>query len=125
MTMPVCPTCQQSSARLLEISKDAWVNYFSCDNCQHTWNVRKPSEPDGPRRIGRITYEGRFVIVQVPAEWKPFDPLPDPSASDVWFDRLGDFEAALGGPWQREPINRQPIGKEAPDRLPEKKLPRR
>jgi len=27
------------------------------------------------KRIGRITYEGRYVIITVPDEWKVTDPL--------------------------------------------------
>jgi hypothetical protein len=103
--------------RLLEISKEAWVNYFCCDSCQHTWHVRKTAEERGLpagqiKRIGRVTSEQRYVIIEVQADWKVADPLPGPSPEDQWFDRLADFEAALKGPWDRNPINRRASGAE-------------
>jgi hypothetical protein len=118
MTIPSCSRCQSSIVRLLDISKDAWVNYYRCDSCHYTWNVRKSasergSPQDGVKRIGRVTYERRFVIVQVPAAWQVSDPLPPASLEDQWFDKLADFEAALGGPWDHRPINRQPAGEQA------------
>jgi hypothetical protein len=47
--MPVqpCPRCGQSVPRWLEASsRDAWVNYYRCDQCGHVWAVAKPGKPD-------------------------------------------------------------------------------
>jgi hypothetical protein len=115
--------------RLLDLSRDAWVNYFCCDSCHHTWHVSKtPSERGAPqdqvKRIGRMTYEQRFVIVHAPAEWRVSDPLPAPSPEDLWFDQRADFEAALRGPWDHRPINRHPLGEEPPSRPDAKGLRR-
>jgi hypothetical protein len=125
----VCPQCLKRAGRLLDISRDAWVHWFHCDSCHHTWNVPKtPLErglpQDEVKRVGHVTYEQRFVIIQVPAAGRVSDPLPKPSPEDVWFDKLATFEAALGGPWDHRPINRQPLGEEPPAR-PEAKGPRR
>jgi len=56
------------------------------------------------RRIGGQNLEGRFFIIAVPANWTENDPLPQPSADDLWFDRLTDFKAALDCPWIRRPM---------------------
>jgi len=60
------------------------------------------------RHIGGTTLEGRYFIVQVPDGWKETDPLPAPTAADLWFERLTDFKAALKGPWIHKPVRRQP-----------------
>jgi hypothetical protein len=60
------------------------------------------------KRIGRVTYERQYVILQVPDEWKTTDPLPEPSPDDQWFDSLSEFEATLNGPYDRRAINRRP-----------------
>jgi transposase-like protein len=119
--IPSCPACHQSPVRLLDRSQDAWVNSFCCDACHHTWHVPKTSAERGlaqdpVTRIGRVTYEHRFVIVHVPADWRRSDPLPTPSPADLWFDTRADFEAALEGPWDQQPINRRPAGEEPSSR---------
>lgn len=60
------------------------------------------------RRIGRRTYEGRFVIIQVPDDWTIGGPLPAANPDDQWFDSLSEFAAALGAPFDHRPINRRP-----------------
>jgi hypothetical protein len=61
------------------------------------------------KRIGRITYEGLYVIITVPADWKYGDPLPPPSPDDQWYSTSVEFLAALGGgPYDRRAINRRP-----------------
>lgn len=59
-------------------------------------------------RIGRMTYEGRYVIITAPDGWREGDPLPPADPTDKWFDKLPEFLAALDGPWDRVPIKRQP-----------------
>jgi hypothetical protein len=61
-----------------------------------------------PKLLGRVTYEGRYVIIQVPEEWKLGDALPAASPDDRWFEKLPDFVAALNAPWDHTPINRHP-----------------
>jgi hypothetical protein len=68
------------------------------------------------RRIGGVNYEGRFFIVEVGDDWQTGQPLPEPSPSDQWFDRLPDFVAALNAPWNHTPINRRPFQDETPER---------
>jgi hypothetical protein len=72
------------------------------------------------KRVGGLNYEGRYFIVRVADDWKMSDPLPPPSQDDLWFDRLPDFVAALGGPWNHQRINRQPWRREQtlPSKLP-------
>jgi hypothetical protein len=60
------------------------------------------------KRIGRVTYERRYVILQVPDDWKTGDPLPEANPDDQWFDSLPAFVAALGAPYEHRPINRRP-----------------
>jgi hypothetical protein len=61
------------------------------------------------KQIGRVTYEGRFVIVTVPDDWTPEQPLPEPGPTDLWFTHRAEFVAVLGGAaYDRNPINRQP-----------------
>jgi hypothetical protein len=60
------------------------------------------------RQIGGFTVEGRYFIVQVPDGWNEMEPLPDPSPSDLWFDNVSRFKAALRGPWIRRPVWRSP-----------------
>jgi hypothetical protein len=57
-----------------------------------------------------MTYEGRYVIIAVPEGWREGDPVPPASPSDLWFDKLPDFLAALKGPWDHQPIKRLPWG---------------
>jgi hypothetical protein len=48
--MPIrpCPLCGEQTPRLLEsASAHAWVNYYSCGQCKHVWNIPK-DKPDGP-----------------------------------------------------------------------------
>jgi len=45
-----CPTCGDENQRLLEnSSRDAYVNYYRCEQCGTVWN--KPKDADGPIRI--------------------------------------------------------------------------
>ena len=69
--------------------------------------------------IGRVTYERRYVIVQVPEDWKSGDPLPPASADDQWFDSSSKFEAALDAPYDRRPINRRPLDASRPSQASE------
>ena len=40
-----CPACQQDTARLLEgASAGAYVWYYICPQCGHTWSVSKIDE---------------------------------------------------------------------------------
>jgi len=55
-----------------------------------------------------MTYEGLYVIFEVPDDWRDGDPFPPPCPNDRWFDKLPDFVAALGGPWDHVPIRRSP-----------------
>jgi len=71
-----------------------------------------------PRTIGCQSLEGRYFIVEVPDGWKETDPLPEPAATDRWFDRLTDFKAALKGPWIRKPVRRAPYRPAAPPAAP-------
>jgi hypothetical protein len=74
------------------------------------------------KRVGGITYEGRYFITSVPDEWTAGQPLPDPAPDDLWFDRLADFVAAMAGPWSHERVNRQPwtgAAKAVPSEPPE------
>jgi hypothetical protein len=71
---------------------------------------------DVPKFLGRTTYEGRYVIIRVPAEWEPGDPLPAASPDDQWFDKLPEFTAALNAPWDHAPINRHPWNTDPPGR---------
>jgi hypothetical protein len=64
--------------------------------------------------IGRVTYECRYVIIQVPDEWTTHDPVPPASPDDQWFDHAADFIRALGAPYDHKPINRRPIVEPAP-----------
>jgi hypothetical protein len=75
------------------------------------------------KRVGGITYEGRYFITLVPDEWTLGKPLPAPTPDDRWFDRLTDFVAALDGPWSREPVNRQPWTADAKPIFPEPPKP--
>ena len=37
-----CPACDTATARLLQdSSKLAWVNYYRCERCGHTWTTDK------------------------------------------------------------------------------------
>ena len=62
----------------------------------------------GKRRIGRVTYEGQYVIITVPDEWTPAMELPPPSPDDRWFASRMAFQAALNEAWDTRPINRRP-----------------
>jgi hypothetical protein len=53
-----------------------------------------------------MTYEGLYVIFEVPDDWREGDPFPPASPNDHWFDKLPDFVAALDGPWDHVPIRR-------------------
>ena len=45
-----CPECGAPAPRLLqESSRDAFVNYYRCDQCGTVWN--KPKDADGPIRV--------------------------------------------------------------------------
>ena len=60
------------------------------------------------KRIGGGSFENRFLIVEVAADW-PADkhPLPPPHPADRWFDNYNDFVRALDkNPWQRLPVRR-------------------
>jgi len=60
------------------------------------------------KRVGRVTYENRFVIISVPDDWKPEHGLPPANADDEWFESLAEFRGALNGPFDRQKINRVP-----------------
>lgn len=55
-------------------------------------------------RIGGQNLEGKYFITTVPDGWTQNDSFPEPSADDLWFDRLTDFKAALDCPWIRRPV---------------------
>jgi hypothetical protein len=57
-------------------------------------------------QFGGVNYEGLYFIINVPAGWTPFLPLPDPGPQDVWFDDLDRFKAALEGPRCYRPLRR-------------------
>jgi hypothetical protein len=62
------------------------------------------------KRIGRTTYEGLYVAITVPEDWKDGDPLPPANAEDQWFKSVVPFESAIGGTaWNHTPINRRPV----------------
>jgi hypothetical protein len=58
------------------------------------------------RQMGGFSLEGRYFIVEVPDEWKEMEPLPKPGPTDLWFDHVTEFKAALRGPWIRWPVRR-------------------
>jgi hypothetical protein len=116
----MCAKCGKDGRLLPGPSADAWVNYFYCDACGHSWLMDKalpdPDLPPAPKFVGGVTYEGRYFIVRVRADWRQGQPLPPPSPDDRWFDRLADFEAAMDGPWDRKPLNRHPHDANVPER---------
>jgi hypothetical protein len=61
-----------------------------------------------PKRIARITHERRYVIIKLPREWEPGDALPPAGPEDQWFDSFLPFIAVWRGPYEPEPIERQP-----------------
>ena len=85
------------------------------------------NENTGPmtRRVGGMTYEGKYFIVLVPDDWRASDPLPDPHQNDLWFDKRAAFEAALQGPWDRKRFNRQPWSADPPIAPTPKPQPKR
>jgi hypothetical protein len=60
------------------------------------------------KRVGHVTREGRYVIIEVPEDWLTGDPLPPASVDDRWFETFLAFMAALNQPYDRTPIDRQP-----------------
>ena len=70
------------------------------------------------REVGRVTFDGRYVIIQVSDDWEPGDPLPPPSVHDRWFTTFLDFVSALRRPYDRTPIEREawsPLAEEGVD----------
>jgi hypothetical protein len=74
-------------------------------------------------RIGRVTYEGRYVIVLVPDDWHTGDPLPEANLDDQWFDSLAAFVAALDAPYEHRPVNRRPLNPLPPATVPVPETP--
>lgn len=68
------------------------------------------------KKVGGVTYEARYFIVEVPDEWQTTDPLPASGPNDQWFERMADFVTALGAPWNHAPVNRRPWPDEVPAR---------
>jgi hypothetical protein len=60
------------------------------------------------RKVGGVSYEGQFFIVEVSNEWRETDPLPASSPEDQWFRNRMDFVAVLRAPWSRKPVDRRP-----------------
>jgi hypothetical protein len=59
-----------------------------------------------PKHVARVTYEGRYVVIQVPRDWQVEHGLPAPSPRDQWFETFHEFHRAFGGPWDHRPIRR-------------------
>jgi hypothetical protein len=60
------------------------------------------------KRIARITHERRYVIIKLPLNWEAGDPLPPAGPEDQWFESFLPFIAVWRGPYEQEPIERQP-----------------
>ena len=70
--------------------------------------LRWADDLNAGHKVGGVSYEGQFFIVEVSNDWREPDPLPAPTPEDQWFDNQADFAAALRMPWSRKPVNRRP-----------------